>query len=446
MTLKSSFLYAWRIIFPKNKHGIGYKSFVGAMVCIGISLIPLVCVLVISNGMIEGITGRIIGLSTQDISVILNKRSSDADNYASFDALSSRLCNTEGVVDSYPEIDSNVLVIGNNYRTGATVRAVKNDIFQKNESFVSLLNVISGKAEFTSPKSAVIGQNISETLGIKVGDSIRIVSVNASDSGKVIPKISSFVVEGIVTSGYQELDALWIFIPLESGFSMLSSSCQYMINLVTTDRYGSSLIKTKMAVQDEIFGLNGNPVINGAYVYTWNEINESQFENFSSTKSLLFLIMLLIVLVASVNISSALIMIVMERKKEISILKSLGASSEGVTTSFMIVGFACGLGGVIIGIPLGLLAAVNINEIIRIMERFINFFIKLGYLLVGSGDDFHQVKLLNPSYYLQSIPVDIPFTELFLIGAMTLVLSLLVSSIPAIKAGNGKPIETLRKM
>ena len=157
--------------------------------------------------------------------------------------------------------------------------------------------------------------------------------------------------------------------------------------------------------------------------------------------------MLLIVLVASVNISSALVMIVMERRKEIAILKSVGADSSGITASFLLIGIVSGAGGVLTGIPVGLLAGVNINRIISFMEKVVNLFLKFAYVLAnGNQGGFTSVHLLDPAYYLQEIPVIIPFGELLVITLGTLILSLIVSAIPAIKAGKEKPLDTLRKM
>ena len=92
-------------------------------------------------------------------------------------------------------------------------------------------------------------------------------------------------------------------------------------------------------------------------------MNATEFENFSSTRVMLVFIMLLVVLVASVNISSAIVMLVMERRKEIAILKSCGASSSGITFSFLLTGLACGTGGVMAGLPVGLLLSVNANAL-----------------------------------------------------------------------------------
>ena len=177
-------------------------------------------------------------------------------------------------------------------------------------------------------------------------------------------------------------------------------------------------------------------------------MNASQYENFSSTQIMLLFIMLLIVLVASVNISSALVMLVMERRKEIAILKSLGATPHGITFSFLIAGMVTGALGVFVGIPLGLLCAVNFEVILKWIESFLTFAMHFFNILSGSAAaaSIEQIHILDPAFYLQKIPLSIPLVQLVIIGCGTLVLSLLVSAIPAIKAGFEKPIESLKKI
>lgn len=445
MTFRSSILYAERLIFSKSN---GRKSLLGAMVCIGISLVPLIAVLVISEGMIQGITGRMIGLSSRDLSVDLNRGSDSLTTVEQFMNAAASLENVQGITAAYPEVDGTALAAGKLSRTGATVRAVQNDLFTADDNFATLFTVVEGTTELSQDNDAVIGQKIAEMLNVHVGDTIRLITINSYANGKATPKAASFKVKGIVSCGYQELDALWVFIPIKTGFSFLPrNSSQFVIGLKTPDAFSKSLYVTQNEVQEATYGNRNIGPIGSAYVYRWDEMNESQYENFSSTKALLLLIMLLIVLVASVNISSALVMIVMERRREIAILKSVGAHSGGITMSFLFTGFVAGVGGLCIGVPLGLLAAVNINGLISAMEKIVNIFAKFVYLL-GNGDSssYNAIHLLDPAYYLQNIPVSVPLGQLFVIAVGTLVLSLVMSAVPAIKAGREKPLDTLRKM
>lgn len=439
--LASSFLYATRIVFSKNKTN-GRKSLFGAMICIGISLIPLIAVLAVSDGMIEGITGRIIGLSTQDTGIFFANGYDEVRSLEAFKAAAAKAKTIEHVTGVYPEVQGTVLVSplgGKKYRTGATVRAIDENMFEQNQSFKTLFAVYEGETAFKDEKHAIVCKKMADDLGVKAGDRISMIAANVKSNGMIIPKTAVFTVGGIVSCGYQELDALWIFIPLKTGFDFIpANAASYSLNL-TTDGTFTNIPQKVKAMAREHFPFAG--------IWTWNEQNASQFENFSSTRILLLLIMLLIILVASVNISSALVMVVMERLKEIAILKSVGASPQLITTAFLMAGFACGLGGVAFGLPLGILAAVNINPLLRLLEKITNLFgAGIYYILHFSAhSSYSEIKLLDPAYYLQDIPPSLSAKELLVIAVGTLLLSLLVSFIPALKAGKEKPLDTLRK-
>lgn len=464
MTLASSLLYAIRILFPKSspssssgRKSNGERSLAGALLCIGLSLVPLVSVLVISDGMIQGITGRLIGLCSQDIAVFLDM-SAWQEKYGGKITekdcmdIAQRLSLVEGVTDAFPELDSTALAAGKSSRSGASVRAVQGDIFSANKAFASLFTVVEGSVDMNEDSSGknktILCKKIADDLGLHAGDSLRLICVNKTAGGSLSPRMVPFTVSGIVSSGYQELDALWVFIPLEAGLANFSpASSKLVFGLKTADSFSPELMQVKDHVIDDVFGFAGNEELEGATVWTWNDLNSAQYQNYSSTKALLLLIMLLIVLVASVNISSALVMIVMERRKEIAILKSVGGSAGGITVAFLLAGFSAGCGGVLLGIPLGLLAGVNINTIINFMEKIINFFVKFLYILFNADlSSFKGVRLLDPAFYLQDIPISVPFKELLVIAFGTLLLSLAVSAIPAVKAGREKPLDTLRKL
>lgn len=446
MTIQSSLLFAKRLIFPRmDKKSSARRSLLGALLCIGISIVPLVVVLSVANGMIEGITARIIGLSSSHLSVFLYDSEKTAHSEESVLHIAEKLKEIDGIKSSYPEIQGIGLASSAKGRTGAVIRAVPHDIFTENQSYSSLFKVIEGSVSLSDVEksggraTAVIGQKIASDLGLNVGSVLRLITTR-SIAGRVVPRVTSFTVSAIVSCGYQELDAHWVFISLGSGFSILSgSSAQMSIKLETKDAFSSDLMRLSYEVQRKA-GKNAN-------VYRWDELNASEYENFASTKVLLLFIMLLIVLVASVNIFSALVMLSMERRREIAILKSFGATGHGITLSFLITGLATGLGGLLGGLPIGLAFSVNINKILLIIEKIVNFSAEILYLLQrGSLHGFSKITLLDPEYYLQVIPVSIPFFELAIIGMGTLVLSLAASIIPAVRAGKEKPLETLRKI
>lgn len=429
MTVRSSFLYAKKIFLSRGKNS--RHSLKGAVICIALSLVPLVAILSLSEGMISGITGRIINLSTQDISIQVPKKSPCTRSAESFYEAKKRIEKIDGVKEVYPEFQMASLAAGSSFRTGAILRGVDRNVFSSNKSYRDFFKIHEGSVDFKSEDGIVVGTRIAEILSLHCGDSISIIT--ASTLGKkIIPKIMKFTVEGIVSSGYQELDALWIFLPIEKAFSSFpKKAADFTFGIKTEDSFSKELLKIQNRIQEELFN---DEELNESYVLRWDQINATQFENFSSTKALLLVIMILIVLVASINISSAIVMIVMERKKEIAILKSMGASSFGVMTSFLIAAFFAGASGVLLGIPAGLLISYNVNEIIWAVEKTAGIF---------SDSSF---KLLSPDFYLQTIPIVIPYKEIGIIAAGTVVLSVLVSLLPSVRAGMSKPLDTLRKV
>ncbi|MBO6218535.1 MAG: ABC transporter permease [Treponema sp.] len=442
MTFSSSLLFASRLLFPRTgKKSNARRSLFGAFVCIGISLVPLIMVLTVSDGMIKGITERMIGLGSSHIQLVLYPNSEYAENAGNMQILADAIKKYDtGVKAVYPELQGIGLASSGKGRFGASIRALESDIFEKNPAFASLFEVIDGNTDLTARNSCVLGKKLASDLGVKAGERIRLITTKENSSGKTMPKITSLKVSGIVSSGYQELDSLWLFVSLENGFDLISlSSGTALFGIDTEDAFSLSLEKTYRKL---------SPFLSSAgRLYRWNDLNSAQYENFASTQIMLIFIMMLIVLVASVNISSALVMLVMERKKEISILKSLGGSSNGIALSFIITGLVTGALGVLFGLPLGLFCSLHFNGIMGAIESVVNLGAKVFYFLTdGSLAEYVPVHLLDEAFYLQNFSIVIPLPKILLIALGTIVLSLFVSLIPALKAGKEKPIETLRKI
>ena len=436
MTLSASLMFAKSLIFPKTeKKSSARRSIFGAMICIGLSIVPMVVVISTTNGMINGMTQRIIGLSSSHIQAYVAANIDETSSQKAFEEYADGLyAEIDEIKNVYPELDIAGLALGKNIRTGIEIRAVEKDIFTKNQSFASLFSLVDGDLESFQAESrednkiAVVGQKMAEELGLKAGDTFRVITTR-SVNGKILPRLVTFSVGAIVTSGYQELDQFWVFIPLETAFSKLSlENANYNIMIETDNAFSPDLVRIQRKCR-QYFGKYAN-------VYRWDEIHSAEFENFSSTKVMLVFVMMMIVLVASVNISSAIVMLVMERQKEIAILKSLGAKPRGITFSFLLAGLSCGVGGILFGLPLGIIISLFSNQIVKALEHILNFFTKLF--------NASEIVLLDPAYYLTEIPVEIPMGQISLILLGVLILSLLVSYIPAKKAGKEKPLTLLR--
>ena len=425
------------LIFPKaEKKSIARKSLYGAVLCIGLSIVPLIVVTSVTNGMIDGMTERIIGLSSSHIQAFVAPNISKVKTAQAFKQYAENTAGCRGVVAAYPEVEISALAAGKNGRSGIELRAVEPEIFIKNKSFANLFEVCEGSlsnfinpAEDSKRAPAVIGKKMAEDLELHQGDVFRIITTRTVGE-RIVPKLTAFSVSAIVSSGYQELDQFWVFIPLESAYSSLSmESANYNIMIETSDAFSPELVAVQKRLSD-FFGRYAN-------IYRWDQIHNAEFENFSSTKVMLVFVMMLIVLVATVNISSAIVMLVMERQKEIAILKSIGATPVGITAAFLFAAFSCGAGGLLIGLPVGIILTVFSNQIVHGLEKLVNVFSAMG----GGA----EVHLMDPAYYLSKIPVEIPVNQVILIAVSVLLLSVLVSYLPSRKAGREKPLDILRK-
>lgn len=444
MAVKSSFLYALKIIFSHGtKKTVGTKSIKGAVFCIALSLIPLVLVISVSDAMINGMTDRLVNLSSSHMQLQFVYENPDSFDKALMDISLEKVRGVEGVTNAYEMISTTGLVSSNKGRTGATIRACDPEIFKTVPSYNKMFNAIEGDIKDfyeSNGQTVLIGKGIAEKLQLKPGDTIRLITTQKVND-KIIPKMTSMKVGAVISCGYQELDSLWVFLPIEKGIQILKPDTSLSSIMIETDRSLSDqkgFYQLQQKIEEEV----------GYFVsvYRWDELNHSQFENFSSTRMLLVFIMLLIVLVACINISSCIVMICLDRRKEIAILKSVGTSNSTITMSFIFVGLMIGLAGILIGIPCGIIISLNVNNIIWFIEQIVNLVARIGYFIAnGNLNSFYSIRLMDDTYYLESIPVHIPFIQILLYILATLVLSLCASFIPAYRAGKEKVCETFRK-
>ena len=449
-----NFLLAWKLALRYLGLNAGTavsnarKSLIGAIWGIGISIIPLVIVLVVSDGVIKGITSRMIELGSGHIQ-ILDLRPAPrsvqtaADRKRSaqevFDSI--RMNTRLLLTGSRQQQEGTGLLIGKVGRSGGTIRAIEAGYFTGNPAARNLLTVVDGNLEFDDARSILLGKKIAEKTGLKVGDSCSLLTLVPQYTGnQTKPKLTRFKVAGILSSGYQELDALWIFIPLASADAVLSpQSSLSALTVSIADPFNATLLAdAKDAIQQLL------PA--GFSVYTWQDLNRSQFYSFQTSKNLLMFIMFLILLAASVNVSSAMVMLIMERRKEIAILKATGAHPFFITLSFLIAGLFTGAAGLCIGLTGGILAALHINELFTFFEYAINAGQTALYYMVGKTGVPQTIRLLAPEYYLEYIPISLNATELYIIAAGTLILSVIVCLLPAVYAGKEKPLDSMRKL
>ena len=424
MKNRAAFFIAIRYLWARAHEGVRYLR--GAAAGIAVSLIPIIVTLIVADGMIRGITDRYLELGTGHVQVFENMGFGYEESAEKINAM-------EGVRGTWFEMRGMGVLAGKTGRTGITVRSIESSFWDDAGSY-RFLKIIDGIHKPETDRDIVIGVTLAENIGASVGDTVRLMTVRSGDgSGSAgsgfSPRMASFTVRGIMSCGYNELDALWCIINDEGGKRVFSNG-----------QYSSSLI---VKIRDpyknaDNFVYNLYDVLETGYsFYTWKELLHSQYSAYETSRQLLLFIMALIVVVAAVNVSSATSMLVLERHRDIAILKISGANVTGVTQIFLIGSFLTGVAGSIIGIALGLLIGSSINVLIRSLEKILSFFSGLF-----KGD---EVKILDPGFYLETIPIMIDWKMVFLIGLFACFCSVLASWIPALRAGRLKPMELIRK-
>jgi lipoprotein-releasing system permease protein len=271
--------------------------------------------------------------------------------------------------------------------------------------------------ELGTPPPIIIGRELAHKLHAKAGDEVTLVlpNLNAAELKKGAaakpPRTRKFVVRGIFYSGFDEYDRRLVYINIKEAQDFLDRPDSVMgveLKLRRVDR--------ARAVARE---LEAKLVASGEYtVMDWRELNNNLFTALTLQKVALLVFLTLIIIVAAFNMVASLTMMVVDKTKEIAILKSMGASSLGIATLFQVVGMTIGAVGTAVGLATGLL---------------------LGDILARYGYP------LDPKVYLiDKLPVQVNPLEVALVGGLTLVICFFATLYPALKASALRPVEGLR--
>lgn len=420
MKSRACFFIAVRYLLGRAKEGGRYLR--GAAAGIAVSLIPIIVTLIVADGMIRGIIDRYLELGTGHLQVFNFLDAGGLDHAA------EKIRGIDGVRGVWAEERNMGVLIGKKGKAGVNVRALEPS-FWDDPGSKGYLQTLSGAAKPETDRDMLLGESLAASIGVEVGDTVRLMTITLGAGGDSIPRLTAFTVRGIVSSGYHELDALWCIITRKGGSRILSPELSSTSLLIKID----DAYRGAGAMSFTLYGMLGA----GHGVYTWKELMRSQYSSYEATRQLLLFIMALIVIVAAVNVSSATSMLVIERRRDIAILKVSGASVKGVTCVFLWGSFLTGLCGVIIGISLGLLIGRFINPFIHSLEKALSFF---SALFKGG-----EVKILDPGFYLETIPIVIDWFAVFLIACFAVICSIAASWIPARRAGGLKPMDLLRK-
>jgi len=389
---------------------------------VALGVMALIVVIAVMSGFGKDLRDKILG--TNSHIVVTNITRTGMEDY---EAIIEKVIKAEGVKAAAPFILNQVMLTYGGNAVGVVVRGVDPD----REAGVSDLekNLVQGNLEMLggSEKSSrkprrdgiILGKELARRLGVQRDDAVSMVAPASRVTPMgLIPKIKLFKVVGFFESGMFEYDSNLAFISIYSAQKFFA-----MKGKVSGIEIRVEDIEQADQVAAEIQHSLGFPY----YTRDWMQMNKNLFSALRLEKIVMFIILILIILVAAFNIVSTLFMVVMEKNKEIAIMKSMGASQSSIMKIFSYQGLIIGITGTVIGCVGGFTVVPNLNEIVGLIENL-----------------FGITAFPSDVYYLDRLPSEIQYFDSFLIVVFSIVICFLASLYPAWRASRLDPVEGLR--
>lgn len=412
------FFIARRYLQAKRKQM--FVSLVSFMSVAGIFLgvAALIIVLAVMNGFETDLRNKILGINSH---IILMKYTGSMSDY---EPVRANVQKIPDVVASTPFIYGQAMIKKEDRVTGIVLRGIEPESAGKVIDFgkISAGNVrdLDGTAAAENELPGIlIGKELSSQIGAFLDDTVEVLSpMGVPTPIGLVPKIRKFHVAGIFDSGFYEYDSSLAFISLKESQKFLNMGDEVTgLEIKVQNLYDAE--KIARTIEAEL----GYPF----WARNWMQMNKNLFSALRLEKRVMFIILSLIVLVAAFNIITSLTMVVMEKTKDIAILKSLGATAANIMKIFMIQGLLIGVSGTILGCTAGILVALRLEKISGFVEDLFGFKILPGDV-----------------YYLSQLPSRIDYGDVFIIVVVTMILSFLATLYPAWRASRLDPVEALR--
>lgn len=393
-----------------NKNG--FISFISGFSVIGIALgvSALIIVLSVMNGFQKEVRDRMLSVVSH---IEVFGANGTVDNWQTLVEESRR---NKRVIAGAPYVAAQAMLANGDAVRGAVIRGIKPEL----EAQVASLQMRSGQLADLKPDefNVVLGLELARALGVRVGDKITLIAPqgNVTPAG-VIPRLKQFNVTGTFESGHFEYDSALAMVALEDAQKLFRVDGVTGVRLKTSDLYEAHTIAAELSRS-----LTGDLLIRD-----WGRINRSWFAAVQVEKRMMFIFLSLIVLVSAFNLVSMLVMLVTDKRADIAILRTLGASPLSVQKIFVVAGSISGFLGTFAGAAVGVVTALNIETWMPAIER------TLGV----------QV-LPKDIYFISSLPSDPQAADIILIVCVSLAMSLVATLYPSWRAARIQPAEALR--
>ncbi|MEJ2274855.1 MAG: lipoprotein-releasing ABC transporter permease subunit [Woeseiaceae bacterium] len=401
--------------YVRSSNRNSFVSLISAISMLGIAIAVLVLIVVMSvvNGFERELKDRLLSMTA----------------HASIEDVDGRLTDYDGLRDialanprvraAAPYINGRALLVAGHELSGAELRGVEPDLEHTVSGVADIM--LEGELAALRPDGfdIVLGVELAATLGVGVGDKVTVTLAQGMVTpAGVIPRTKRFTVSGIYRVGMYEFDRRLAFINIADAQKLFRKR-----GAVTGVRLAVDEIYAAPEIVREVANELGRLVL----VSDWTRVHVNFFRSIQITKSILFVILLMVVAVAAFNIVSTLVMVVKDKQADIAILRTVGAKPASILKIFVTQGSIVGIIGTLAGVVLGVLAAVNLESI------------------VGFFESAFGIKFLAADvYFISDLPSELQWSDVWRIASIALVLALVSTLYPAWMAARTAPAEALR--
>jgi lipoprotein-releasing system permease protein len=408
--------FEWMIAsrYLRARRQEGFISVIAGFSFLGIMLgvATLIIVMAVMNGFRADLFGKILGLNGH---VIISTK---LDEFTDYNEIAAKVAKVPGVKHVMPLIEAQVLASSPVQGLGALVRGVPEAGLRSLPLVAD--NIRYGSLDgFDSQQGVAIGIRLANALGVRVGDPMTVISPRgASTPFGITPRTKPYTVSAVFELGMAEYDKSIIFMPLPEAQKFFARGEQVdVLEVVVAE-------PERVDHYNEAIKLAAGPTIQTS---DWKQRNETFFRVLQTERTVMFIILSLIIIVAALNIISGIMMLVKDKGRDIAVLRTMGATAGSMMRVFLITGASIGVVGTLAGFILGIVFCWNIHSIKGFVEMLT------------------QGEMFNPNfYYLSRLPVLIDPWETAAIVSMGLVISILATIYPSWRAAKLDPVEALR--
>ena len=393
-----------------NKGGIFSFTTILAIVGLTIGISSLIVVTSVMNGFEKELENRILGVIPHSV-LVSNK---PINNY---EKIIDNIKNNSEIIDAAPYISIQGLISSSYDSEGIAIIGIEPD-YETNMSIVPDYMLVGSISNLNDKNSIVIGSLLAANLGVYVGDEV---DITTSDIKTSI--IGSFpVAVNLKIVGIYELKT-----EIDQYMTFISHETAQKLKNINSDQTISVRLKTKDLFEADRISRDVLDVVKmeGLSYISWKSTHGTLFEAIKFEKLLIGLMLFLIVAVASILVLSTVVMTVKSKEREIGILQTIGASKKQIILIFFTQGLFVSFIGIFIGLVLGFIFILNLNNLITFTESILG-------------------KNLLEAYFINYFPYHIDFLQILIICITSLFISLLASLVPSLRAVRLNPVEILR--